>query len=108
MSGQGLLEITDEGKKNLKLMVEALKAKKGSPDWFLFTGYVTQQSGIKVSKDVLYRTSVGIYVKEPSMSALAALGRLKELTYLDSSIHPNVDDLMDILFGLVNAYGKHI
>lgn len=103
-----LLGVTSEGKRQLELMVSTLKAKKGNPDWDTFADWVAQVSKVRVSKDVLYRTTVGTYKNEPTLSALAALSRVNELTYIDSNEHPNMDALLSVLLGEVDAYGKPV
>lgn len=103
-----LLGVTSEGKRQLELMVETLKAKKGNPDWDTFADWVAQVSGVQVTKDVLYRTTVGTYKKEPTLSAIAALSRVVELTYLDSNEHPNMDSLLSVLLGEIDAYGRPV
>lgn len=108
MDDDRLLAVTDEGKRQLELLVETLKAKKGNPDWDTFAEWIAQQSGLKASKDVLYRTTVGIYKKEPTFSAIAALSRVKELTFLDSAEHPTMDQLLSLLLGEIDAYGRPV
>lgn len=105
---QPRLKISDAGKRQLSLMVETYKSKLGNPDWFVFTDHVVAASKVETTKDILYRTCMGNYIKSPDPVALGALSRLDDFTFVDSDIHPDLDAIFDVLLGLTDAYGNPI
>lgn len=103
-----LKQVTSKGKRGFELLVQAHKESTGL-DWDNYAELVRNKSGVQVSKDVLYRTTVGMYKKaEPPFSVLLAVSRVKELTFIGTSKHPSADDLMAILLGEIDASGKPI
>lgn len=108
MDDENRLRITDAGKRCLSNMVEGYKARLGNPDWFVFTDHVIAASGVETTKDIFYRTCMGNYIKTPDPVALTALSRSKDFTFLASDVHPDLDAILDVLLGLVDAYGKPI
>lgn len=85
----------------------ALKEAKGL-EWFAFTEWLSEQAGVQVSKDILYRTASGFHKSAPSMETLVALGRTPEFTYLNSEVHPGVAEVIEIVLGERDAYGHPI
>jgi hypothetical protein len=106
MDAEQLASVTDEGKKQFELLVQSHKENIGI-DWDNYAELVRNKSGVQVSKDVLYRTTVGMYKKaEPPFSVLLALSRVKDLVFIGTSRHPDANDLMSVLVGEVDACGK--
>jgi len=106
MDSEQLVGVTDEGKRQFELLVQSHKESIGI-DWDNYAELVRSKSGVQVSKDVLYRTTVGMYKKaEPPFSVLLALSRVKELAFIGTSRHPNAGDLMAVLVGEIDAYGR--
>ncbi len=99
--------VTKAGFEGLSEMIMALKEKQGL-EWFAFTDWVMERSGIKISKDVLYRTANGFHKTAPSLEPLMALAKTPEFAYLGSTAHPNLEQICEILFGERDAYGKPI
>lgn len=85
----------------------ALKEAKGL-EWFAFTDWLIDRSGMKVSKDILYRTASGFHKSAPSLETLMALAETPEFTYLDSTTHPNLIEISEIVVGDRDAYGQPI
>lgn len=106
MDTDRLAGVTEEGKKQFELLVQTHKEGIGM-DWDNYAEFIRNKSGVQVSKDVLYRTTVGMYKKaEPPFSVLLALSRVKDLAFIGTSRHPDANDLMSVLVGEVNAYGN--
>lgn len=98
---------TKAGCENLGALIMALKEAKNM-EWFVFTDWIADQSGVKVSKDILYRTASGFHKSAPNVEALLALGRTPEFTYLDSGVHPGVAEIIEVVIGERDAYGNPI
>lgn len=102
-----LKSATKAGCENLARMIMALKKSKGI-EWFAFTDWLSERSGIRVSKDILYRTASGFHKSAPSLETLLALARTPEFTYLDSTTHPSLEEISQIVVGERDACGQPI
>jgi hypothetical protein len=105
--------ITDAGKRQFRLLVESLKLRweaevnaSDSADWQGFRDWIVSVSNVEVSKDKLYRTTVGQYQLEPSFHALDALAESGELRFLGTNRALDLTDIRQVLFGEIDAYGN--
>lgn len=98
--------VTEQGNRNYKLLIDALRAKRDNEPWESFTKWIGERSGFPLSKDIIYRG--GRLAKTPAWIVLVALSRIPEFTFLESTIRPSVDDLAKVLLGELDAYGHTI
>jgi|LakMenEpi03Aug12_release.lakeMendotaPanAssembly.Ray.scaffolds.fasta_scaffold01650_20 hypothetical protein len=98
--------VTDEGNRNFKRLVDALRAKRDNLPWTDFTQWISDRSGIPLSKDILYRG--GRLAKTPAWIVLVALSRVPEFTFFESTARPSIDDLTKVLLGEMDVYGHTI
>lgn len=104
-------EITRKGQRALEDMVLRLKvvAAGGRARQMTYqelSEWVTARTGIEVNKDEFWRTCTGSYKTSPSSMVLAALAQVPEFTFLDEKTRPTMDQLMELLLGVIDGYGQ--
>jgi hypothetical protein len=100
--------VTDQGKREFRKVIELLKVKAGCRDWLSFAAWLSQRTGMHVSKDMLYRTAKGDWEGSPSFAPIAALTEVAEFTFVDSSERITSEGITQILFGEIDAYGHSV
>ena len=98
--------VSGEGKRQMELLIETLRAKRGNPDWDTFSDWVEARSKIKLSRDLVYRFAMGTYKGWPNLRVLIAFSRISELTFVNTATHPTMNDLAALLLGEIDAYGN--
>lgn len=98
--------VSGNGKLQMELLIETLRAKRGNPDWDSFADWVEARSKIKLSRDLVYRFAMGTYKGWPNLRVLIAFSRIPELTFVNTGVHPTMDNLAALLLGELDAYGN--
>lgn len=104
---------TEEGKSVLAQLVEDSRDRAKLTDWTDYAALITGYTGIRTTKDALYKIAVKNYQVEPPWRALYALVRVNHpevgplLRLRDKAETPVTMDMVgDILYGFMGIDGE--
>ena len=100
------------GKDNLGMLIEDCRDRVGITDWGVFADWLTQQSELFITKDLIYKTFRGNYQMEPAMRVCYALVQSKEFIFRKSKDGKKagkritMEDIAAIIYDRCDIYGN--
>lgn len=76
-------------------------------DWGDLAELLTERYGIRLTKDLVYKTAVGNYRTEPSMKVLYALTKMPEFQ-LRNGQEATMEVLAELLYGRIDLDGNPV
>ena len=97
---------SDEGKNRLSTLIEDCRDRANITDWGDFAEWLSANTGIFITKDLVYKTVKGNYQTEPSMRVVYALVQAKEFQFRKNKIPATMEAIAELLYDRRDIYGQ--